>query len=29
MVYMGVEVTTYNGIYADGVKVGVAIHIPH
>jgi hypothetical protein len=22
MVYMGVEITTYNGIYGDGVKVG-------
>jgi len=29
MVYMGVELTTYNGIYVDGVKIGVVIHIPH
>jgi hypothetical protein len=29
MVYMGVEVTAYNGIYNDGVKVGAAIGVPH
>jgi hypothetical protein len=29
MVYMGVEVTTCNGIYGDGVKVGAAIGVPH
>ncbi len=29
MVYMGVEVTTCNGIYSDGVKAGVATSIPH
>jgi hypothetical protein len=29
MVYMGVEVTTYSKIYGDGVKVGVAIVVPH
>jgi len=29
MVYRGVKVTTYNGIYADGVKAGVAICVPH
>jgi len=29
MVYMGVEVMACSGIYADGVKVGVAIGIPH
>jgi hypothetical protein len=29
MVYMGVEVTTYNGIYGDGVKVSAAIGVPH
>jgi hypothetical protein len=29
MVYMGVEVTIYNGIYDDGVKVGAAIGVPH
>jgi hypothetical protein len=28
MVYMGVKVMAYNGIYGDGVKVGVAIGIP-
>jgi hypothetical protein len=26
---MGVKVTTYNGIYGDGVKAGAAISIPH
>jgi len=29
MMYMGVEVTTYNAIYDDRVKVGAAIGIPH
>jgi hypothetical protein len=29
MVYMGVEVTVYNGIYGDGVKDGVATSVPH
>jgi hypothetical protein len=29
MVYVGVKVTTCNGIYNDGVKVGVAIGVPH
>jgi len=29
MVYMGVEVTAYNGIYGDGVKVGAATSVPH
>jgi hypothetical protein len=29
MVYMGVEVTTCNGIYNDGVNVGVATGVPH
>jgi len=29
MVYMGVEVTTCNGIYGDGVKVGAAIGVHH
>jgi len=29
MVYMGVEVTTCSGIYADGVKVGAAVGVPH
>jgi len=29
MVYMGVKVTTYNGIYGDSVKVGVARGVPH
>jgi hypothetical protein len=29
MVYMGVDVTTYNKIYGDGVKVDVAVGIPH
>jgi hypothetical protein len=26
---MDVEVTIYNGIYGDGVKVGVEISVPH
>ncbi len=29
MVYMGVEVMTFNEIYDDGVKVGAAVGIPH
>jgi hypothetical protein len=29
MVYMGVEVTTCNGIYGDGVKVGAAASVHH
>jgi len=29
MVYMGVEVTTCNGIYGDGVKVGATTGVPH
>jgi len=29
MVYMGVEVTACNGIYGDGVKIGVEAHVPH
>jgi hypothetical protein len=29
MVYMDIEVIVCNGIYGDGVKVGVAIGIPH
>jgi hypothetical protein len=29
MVYMGIEVTSYNEIYGDGVKVGVATGVPH
>jgi hypothetical protein len=29
MVYMGVEVTTCNEIYSDGVKAGVTIGVPH
>ncbi len=29
MVYMGVEVTTFNEIYGDGVKAGVATNVPH
>ncbi len=29
MVYMGVEVTTCNGIYSDGVKAGAATGVPH
>jgi hypothetical protein len=29
MVYMGVEVMVCSGIYGDGVKVSVAIGIPH
>jgi hypothetical protein len=29
MVYMGVEVMAWNGIYGDGVKVGATVGIPH
>jgi hypothetical protein len=29
MVYMGVEVTAYSGIYGDGVKAGAAAGVPH
>jgi hypothetical protein len=29
MVYMGVEVTTCNEIYDDGVKVGATLGVPH
>ncbi len=29
MVYMGVEVTTCNGIYGDGVKLGAAVGVHH
>jgi hypothetical protein len=29
MVYMGVEVTAYNKIYADGVKTSATIGVPH
>jgi hypothetical protein len=29
MVYMGVKVTTYNGIYGDSVKADAAVSIPH
>jgi hypothetical protein len=29
VVYMGVEVTTCNKIYGDGVKAGVVTCIPH
>jgi hypothetical protein len=29
MVYMGVEVTAWNGIYSDGVKVGATTGVPH
>jgi hypothetical protein len=29
MVYMGVEVTAYSGIYGDGVKAGLIAGIPH
>ncbi len=29
MVYMGVKVTTCNGIYGDGVKAGAVKGIPH
>jgi len=29
MVYMGVEVTVWNEIYKNGVKVGAATGVPH
>jgi len=29
MVYMGVKVTAYNGIYYDGVKDNAATGVPH
>jgi hypothetical protein len=29
MVYMGVDVTTCNGIYDDGVKAGAVVGVPH
>ncbi len=29
MVYMGVEVTTCNEIYGDGVKISVVAGVPH
>jgi hypothetical protein len=29
MVYMGVEVTTYSGIYDDGVKIDAIASVPH
>ncbi len=29
MVYMGVEVTAYNGIYSDGVKASATIDVLH
>jgi len=29
MVYMGVKVMAYNGIYGDGVKVSATIGVPH
>jgi hypothetical protein len=29
MVYMGVEVTPWNGIYGDGVKIGAGASVPH
>jgi len=29
MVYMGVKVIVYNGIYGDGVKLSVATCVPH
>jgi hypothetical protein len=29
MVYMGVEVTTCNGVYGDGVKAGAVVGVPH
>jgi hypothetical protein len=29
MVYIGVKLTTCNGIYDDGVKAGVAIGVTH
>jgi len=29
MVYMGVEVMAYSGIYGDGVKASAAASVPH
>jgi hypothetical protein len=29
MVYMGVEVMAWSGIYGDGVKVGATAGVPH
>jgi hypothetical protein len=29
MVYMGVKVTAWNGIYGDSVKIGAVIGVPH
>jgi len=29
IVYMGAEVTTCNGVYSDGAKVGAAIGVVH
>jgi hypothetical protein len=29
MVNMGVEISTGNGIYGDGVKVGATTSVPH
>jgi len=29
MVYIGVEVTTYDGIYGVGVKIGAVTSVPH
>jgi len=29
MVYMGVQVSAYNGIYDDGVKTSAATGVPH
>jgi hypothetical protein len=29
MVYMGVEVIAYNGVYGDGVKAGAVVGVPH
>jgi hypothetical protein len=29
IMYMGVKVTTCNGKYGDGVKVGVVAGVPH
>jgi len=29
MVYMGVEVMVWSGIYGDGVKAGATVGVPH
>jgi hypothetical protein len=29
MVYMGVEITTCNGVYDDGGNIGAPIGVPH